>query len=107
MYPPRSVPKERHSGRKARSHPSGKGLEPFLLTLSVNPDSSMASNGTTNGVKRHVKPPDSSEGRVQRAIARIAESDCAVLIVGERGVGKRSIAAQIHAGSSRAHGTFR
>ena len=36
------------------------------------------------------------EAQIQRAIARIADSDCPVLIVGEHGVGKRSIAAQIH-----------
>ena len=41
------------------------------------------------------------EAQVQRAIDRIAESDCPVLIVGEHGSGKRSIAAQIHAESHR------
>ena len=41
-----------------------------------------------------------------RAIARIAESDCPLLIIGERGVGKRSIAAQIHAQSHRSRNGF-
>jgi two-component system, NtrC family, response regulator AtoC len=41
------------------------------------------------------------EGQVQRAIDRIAESDCPVLIVGEHGSGKRSVATQIHAQSHR------
>lgn len=41
------------------------------------------------------------EGQVQRAVDRIAESDCPVLIVGEHGSGKRSIATQIHAQSHR------
>ena len=41
------------------------------------------------------------EAQVQRAIDRIAESDCPVLIFGEHGSGKRSIAAQIHAESHR------
>ena len=41
------------------------------------------------------------EGQVQKAIDRIAESDCPVLIVGEHGSGKRSIATQIHAQSHR------
>jgi len=41
------------------------------------------------------------DAQIQRAITRIAESECPVLIVGERGVGKRSIAAQIHAQSHR------
>jgi DNA-binding NtrC family response regulator len=46
------------------------------------------------------------EAQVQRAIARIAESDCPLLIIGERGVGKRSIAAQIHAQSHRSRSSF-
>src|SRR6516165_7829942 len=44
--------------------------------------------------------------QTQRAIARIADSDCPVLIVGEDGVGKRSIAAQIHAQSHRSRGFY-
>ena len=46
------------------------------------------------------------EAQVQRAIAHIAESDCPLLIIGERGVGKRSIAAQIHAQSLRSRNGF-
>jgi two-component system, NtrC family, response regulator AtoC len=46
------------------------------------------------------------EGQIQRAIARIAESDCPVLIVGEHGSGKRSIAAKIHAQSHRARSNY-
>lgn len=41
------------------------------------------------------------ESQVQRAIDRIADSDCPVLVVGEHGSGKRSVAAQIHARSRR------
>ena len=44
---------------------------------------------------------------MQRALGRIAESDCPVLILGEHGVGKRSMATQIHAQSSRFRGAFR
>jgi len=47
------------------------------------------------------------EARVQRAIARIAETDCPVLILGEHGVGKRSVAAQINALSSHSRSPFR
>jgi DNA-binding NtrC family response regulator len=47
------------------------------------------------------------EARMQRAIARIAETDCPVLIVGEHGSGKRSIAELIHARSSRSRGAFK
>ena len=43
---------------------------------------------------------------MQRAIARIAESDCPVLIMGEHGAGKRSIAAQIHALSNLSRSAF-
>ena len=46
------------------------------------------------------------EAQIQRAIARIADSDCPVLIVGEHGVGKRSIAAQIHSQSHRSRSFF-
>jgi DNA-binding NtrC family response regulator len=46
------------------------------------------------------------EAQVQRAISRIAESDCPVLIIGERGAGKRTIAAQIHSQSHRSRGQF-
>ena len=44
--------------------------------------------------------------QTQRAIGRIAESDCPVLIAGEHGVGKQSTAAQIHAQSRRARCTL-
>jgi DNA-binding NtrC family response regulator len=67
----------------------------------------MKTNAATNGAKRQVKPPDSLEGRILRAVARIAESDCTVLIVGEHGVGKRSIAAQIHAESNRSRSALK
>ena len=52
---------------------------------------------------RHFSP---VEAQVQRAIARIADSDCPVLIVGEHGVGKRSIAMQIHSQSHRSRTIF-
>lgn len=42
----------------------------------------------------------------RRALNGIAESGCAVLIVGEAGVGKRSLAKQLHAESVRAHQAF-
>ena len=46
------------------------------------------------------------EGQVRLAISRIAGSDCPVLIVGERGVGKRYTAARIHARSRRSHNAY-
>lgn len=72
----------------------------------------MAGSATFQNVKRPSKPFGPArqfapiEAQIQRAIARIAESDCPVLIVGEHGVGKRSIAAQIHAQSHRSRVVF-
>ena len=66
----------------------------------------MTSNAPIQSVKRPSKPFAPIEAQIQRAIARIAESDCPILIVGEHGVGKRSIAAQIHAQSHRSRSTF-
>lgn len=67
----------------------------------------MAGSVTIHTVKRNPKlfaPP--IEARIQSALAHIAESDCPVLIAGENGVGKRSVAAQIHAQSHRSRGVF-
>jgi DNA-binding NtrC family response regulator len=72
----------------------------------------MSDTETIQIVKRQTKPfvPTKPfapvEAHVQRAISRIADSDCPVLIVGERGVGKRTIAAQIHSQSHRSRGGF-
>ncbi|MGD0628252.1 MAG: sigma 54-interacting transcriptional regulator [Terracidiphilus sp.] len=72
----------------------------------------MAGSATIHSVKRQTKPFVSTkpfapvEAQTQRAISRIAESDCPVLIVGEHGVGKRSIAGQIHAQSHRARNLY-
>jgi two-component system response regulator AtoC len=78
--------------------------------VSQGPFISGSSNIQT--VKRQTKPfavvsPCAPiEAQIQRAIFRIAESDCPVMIVGEHGVGKRSIARQIHVQSHRAKGTY-
>ena len=66
----------------------------------------MAGSATIQSVKRQTKPIAPIEAQIQRAIARIAESDCPILIVGEHGVGKRSIAAQIHAQSHRSRSIY-
>jgi DNA-binding NtrC family response regulator len=66
----------------------------------------MASIATIQNAKRQIKPIPPLEPRVQRAIARIAETDCPVLILGEHGVGKRSIARQIHALSNLSRSPF-
>src|ERR1039457_2619548 len=72
----------------------------------------MAGITTTQSPKRQGKPFVSErqfapiEGQIQRAISPIAESDCPVLIVGEHGVGKRTIAAQIHVQSHRSRSSF-
>src|SRR4051794_12103720 len=66
----------------------------------------MAEGATIQNLRRPSKPFAPIESQTQRAIGRIAESDCPVLIAGEPGVGKRSIAVQIHAQSRRARSPF-
>jgi two-component system, NtrC family, response regulator AtoC len=72
----------------------------------------MAGIATFQTAKRQAKPFFAArqfapiEGQIQRAISRIAESDCPVLIMGEHGVGKRTIAAQIHMQSRRSRCNF-
>jgi DNA-binding NtrC family response regulator len=61
---------------------------------------------TQNGKRRDV-PHASYEARTRRTVSLIAESESPVLIVGERGTGKRSVALEIHGHSSRARGPFR
>jgi len=66
----------------------------------------MAGSATAQPVKAPAKPLFPMGVQFQRAIARIAESDCPVLIEGEHGVGKRTVAAQIHAQSHRSRSTY-
>lgn len=68
----------------------------------------MASNTFVPSSRRQTqgKTTFSLEPRVRQAIARIADSDCPVLIAGEAGVGKREIAALIHAQSQLSRGQF-
>jgi len=72
----------------------------------MNLDPLMATIATIHNEKRPARLIPPLEARIQRAITRIAESDCPVLILGEHGVGKRSIAAQIHAQSNRSRSAF-
>jgi DNA-binding NtrC family response regulator len=66
----------------------------------------MATIAMIQNGKRQARPSVPPGARIQRAITRIAESDCPVLILGEHGAGKRSIAAQIHAQSNLPHSAF-
>ena len=66
----------------------------------------MATIAMIHNGKRQTRLSPLTEARIQRAITRIAESDCPVLILGEHGTGKRSIAAQIHAQSNLSRGAF-
>ena len=66
----------------------------------------MAKTATLHAIESPARPPASIEARIQTAISRIAQSDCPVLVVGEYGVGKRSVAEQIHAQSNRGRRTF-
>ncbi len=66
----------------------------------------IASMANLQNANRQATPNLPIEARIQRAIAQIAESECPVLILGEHGVGKRTIAAQIHAHSNPSGGPF-
>jgi two-component system response regulator AtoC len=66
----------------------------------------MEGSTTIQTTKRQVRQVGPVDLQIQRAIARIADSDCPVLIAGEHGVGKRTAAMQIHAQSHRARGAF-
>ena len=69
-------------------------------------NATMADSATIQSVKQRTKPFAPIEAQIKRAIGRIAESDCPVLIVGEHGAGKRSIAAQIHVQSHRSRSIY-
>jgi DNA-binding NtrC family response regulator len=66
----------------------------------------MATIAIVQNENRPTTPAPSSEARVQRAVARIAESDCPVLILGDHGAGKRYLAGQIHARSNQSRAAF-
>lgn len=66
----------------------------------------MASSATVQSVKQQAKAFDTTGTYIQGAIALLAKSDCPVLISGEAGVGKSSVAMRIHAQSHRSRGVF-
>jgi len=66
----------------------------------------MATIAVIHNEKREAKPSPPAEARIQRAITRLAESDCPVLILGEHGAGKRYTAARIHAESNLSRSAF-
>jgi DNA-binding NtrC family response regulator len=59
------------------------------------------------GGKRKAKPAPPMESGLQSVVDLIAESDCPVLIMGEHGAGKRSMARQIHAQSNLSRYEFK
>jgi DNA-binding NtrC family response regulator len=67
----------------------------------------MASIAMIQNGKRQAKPSSHLETGLQSVVDRIAESDCPVLIMGEHGAGKRSMARQIHAQSSLSRYEFK
>jgi len=67
----------------------------------------MATVAMIHNGKRQARSILPYEARIQRAVSLIAESDCTVLILGEHGAGKRFIATQIHALSSRSRSAFK
>jgi len=66
----------------------------------------MGSNTPIQVAKRSTKQLSPIDVHLQRAIARVSDSDCPILIQGEHGVGKRSVARQIHAQSHGSRGLF-
>jgi two-component system, NtrC family, response regulator AtoC len=66
----------------------------------------MASTAMIEDAKRRLRPIPPIEARIQSAIARIAQSECPVLILGEHGAGKRTVAGQIHSHSSLSRSAF-
>ena len=70
-------------------------------------EASMAIGAIVQSAKRQNRTIFQIEPRILRAIAQLAECDCPILIVGEVGVGKRSVAELIYAQSQRSRGAFR
>ncbi len=66
----------------------------------------MASSRTIQGMKRRTTPCTYIEPRIRRAMAQIAETDFPILLAGEKGVGKRTVALQVHSQSGRSRGVF-
>lgn len=66
----------------------------------------MAGSGTIQGMKRRTNPFTYIEPRIQRALAQIGDLDVPLLLAGERGVGKRTVALQVHAQSHRNRAVF-
>jgi two-component system, NtrC family, response regulator AtoC len=66
----------------------------------------MAGSGTIQGTKRRTKSLTYIEPRIQRALAQIAVTDFPLLLTGEKGVGKRTLALQVHGQSHRSRGVF-
>lgn len=66
----------------------------------------MGKNAAPNFIPSQDGPVISIEARIQTAISRIAQSDCPILIVGEPGVGKRTVAEQVHSQSNRPRRDF-
>lgn len=56
--------------------------------------------------KRQMRQYGPIDLQIQRAITRLAECDCPVLIAGEHGTGKRTVAMQIHTQSHRGKGSY-
>ena len=66
----------------------------------------MSGTATSQLTRRQTRPSAPLDGAIQRTILRIAASNCPILIEGEHGAGKRSVAAQIHAQSHPSRGLF-
>jgi two-component system, NtrC family, response regulator AtoC len=112
IFPPESGLKSGYTQEKLIPPPAPRFGSRIAKTGNVDAVPIIASRITIPSAKRQTKPIVFAKqcapigAQMQRAIARIADSDCPILIVGEHGVGKRSIAAHIHAKSHRSRGNF-
>jgi DNA-binding NtrC family response regulator len=112
-FPPSSAtvpagiaPDQGLSAWKAHFVSGGSVWNQHCYNRSVIPAYSIQGSATIHSVKRQAKPVATIEAQIQRAIGRLAESDCPILIAGERGVGKRSVAEHIHAQSHRSRAIY-
>jgi two-component system, NtrC family, response regulator AtoC len=95
--------KHRHGRRFPGARP---GLESALQQARQR-QVQVTGRGMTQNPTTETNSSAPTNERMRLAISRIAETDCPVLLVGERGVGKRSAAEQIHASALHRRGTFK
>jgi two-component system response regulator AtoC len=74
--------------------------------VNATPGIFMADHANLAGQKRQMKHSAPLSEQLQLGFGHVAESDCPVLIAGEHGVGKRTVARQMHALSRRTRSLY-